>query len=274
MIRSRLEVVIAPAFLIAVAAAIMVPFVAIFAAALQPAGSIVRGVSWPAQPAWGNFARAWTDGGFLSLFMSSAIVAVAVVIIGVIMASLAGYAMGTMTFRGRAAVLAVFLAGLTLPYEVVVVPLFYMFRPLGILDTYFALILPLLGLFMPFGVFWMRTHFDSVPKSLLEAGEIDGANHWQVFWRILMPTARPAIGTLALLFFLWSWNQYLLALILIQDASHRTAPAGLGQFITQHGKDVPLLAAGTIIVMIPVLIVFLIFQRQLIRGFLQGAVKE
>jgi raffinose/stachyose/melibiose transport system permease protein len=94
-----------------------------------------------------------------------------------------------------------------------------------------------------------------------------------LFTKLLIPTARPALTTLALLYFLWSWNQFLLALILIQDPAHRTAPAGLGQFVSQYGKDVPLLAASTLLVITPVVVVYLIFQRQLVRGILQGAVK-
>lgn len=264
----------APIFLILVAVSTLLPFVAIVSAALQPAGSIVRGISWPTQPAFGNFARAWDDGGFATLFQSSGIVAFVVVPVGVLFACWAGYAVGTMTFRGRALILGLFLLGLTLPYEAIVIPLYYGLRSVGLLDTYWALILPLIGLFIPFGIFWMRAHFESFPPSLLEAARMDGANSWTVFWRILVPNSWGAITTLALLYFMWSWNQFLLALILIQDPNRRTAPAGLGQFVTQYGKDVPLLSAATILVILPVVIVFLIFQRRIIQGFLSGTVKE
>ena len=252
----------------------LVPLYAIVAASLQPAGSYVIGVTWPAHPNFGNYAHAWTEAGFASLYKSSGTIALVVVPIGVFCASLAGYALGTMTFRGKSVVLAVFLLGLTLPYEVIVVPLYYMLESLGLLNTYWALILPLIGLFMPFGVFWMRAHFDSLPASLIEAAKVDGASSWTVFWRILVPNSWPAITTLALLYFLWSWNQFLFALILIQDPSLRTAPAGLGEFTTQFGQDVPLLAAATILVILPVTVVFLVFQRQVMHGFLEGAVRE
>ena len=264
----------APIFLILVAVSTLLPFVAIVSAALQPAGSIVRGISWPTQPAFGNFARAWDDGGFATLFQSSGIVAFVVVPVGVLFACWAGYAVGTIDFRGRTLILGLFLLGLTLPYEAIVIPLYYGLRSVGLLDTYWALILPLIGAFMPFGVFWMRAHFESFPPSLIEAARMDGANNWRIFWRILVPNSWGAITTLALLYFMWSWNQFLLALILIQDPNRRTAPAGLGQFVTQYGKDVPLLSAATILVILPVVVVFLIFQRRIIQGFLAGTVKE
>ena len=274
MTSSRRSFPFAPVFLVLVAITTILPFVAIASASLQPAGSIVRGISWPTHPALDNFGRAWSDGGFATLFQSSGIVAVVVVPVGVLFASWAGFAVGTMAFRGKALVLALFLLGLTLPYEAIVIPLYYGLREIGLLDTYWALILPLIGAFMPFGVFWMRAHFESFPPSLIEAARMDGATTWTVFWRILVPNSWGAITTLALLYFMWSWNQFLLALILIQDPNRRTAPAGLGQFVTQYGKDVPLLSAATIIVILPVVVVFLVFQRRIIQGFLAGTVKE
>lgn len=251
-----------------------VPFVAIVLTSLQPADSATGGFTLPSRLDFSNFATAWTAGGFATLIQSSAIVAIVVMPVGVICATLAGYAMGTMQFRGKSFILALFLIGLTLPYEAIVVALYYGLRDVNLLDTYWALILPLTGAFMPFGIIWMRSHFETIPTSLMEAAAVDGANSWTTFWRILLPTARPAISTLALLYFVWSWNQFLFALILIQDPAHRTAPAGLSLFITQFSKNLPLLSASTIIVIVPVVVVYLVFQRQLLRGFLQGAVKE
>ena len=252
----------------------VVPLVAIVLASLQPPNSIVSGFAWPTHPDFNNYAEAWTTGGFATLLQSSAIIALVVTPVGVVCASLAGYAFGTMKFRGKTAMLAYLLIGLTLPYEAIIVALYYGLRSVNLLDTYWALILPLIGAFMPFGILWMRSHFASIPPSLIEAAEMDGANSWTTFWRILLPTARPAISTLALLYFLWSWNQFLLALIVIQDQASRTAPAGLSQFITQYSKNVPLLSAATIIVIFPIVIVYIVFQRQLTRGFLQGGSKE
>lgn len=272
--RARRQSVLAGSLLWFAALTSFVPFIAIILTSLQQPGSTVSGFVLPVNPYFSNYADAWTAGGFASLIQSSAIIALTVMPLGVLCATLAGYAMGTMTFRGKSVVLAAFLLGLTLPYETIVIALYYGFRDIHLLDTYWALILPLTGAFMPFGIIWMRSHFETVPKSLMEAAQIDGANSWTTFWRILVPTARPAISTLALLYFVWSWNQFLFALILIQDPTHRTAPSGLNVFVTQFGKNLPLLSAATVIVIVPVVIVYLVFQRQLLRGFLQGAVKE
>ena len=270
---NRINSAASSVFVYLAAASAIIPFIAVALAALQPPGSITTGFSWPSDPHWENFANAWTVAGFNYLFRNSAIVALVIVPVGATFATLAGYALGTIKFKGNGALMALFLVGLTVPYEAIVIPLYYGFRGVGLLDTHLALILPLAGAFMPFGIFWMRNHFQSLPESLGEAAQMDGANSWQTFRRIMLPTARPAISTLALLYFMWAWNQFLLALILIQDATMRTAPAGLGQFITQYGKDVPLLSAATLLVVVPIVVVYLFFQRQFVQGILQGAVK-
>jgi raffinose/stachyose/melibiose transport system permease protein len=270
---SRAERLVGTAVLWLFAAAVILPFLSIFSAALQPEGAAINGLSWPTSPHFGNFVQAWSTAGFGSLLRSSAIIAVVVVPIGTLFSVMAGYALGTMEFRGRGLLLAFLLIGLTLPPEAAVVPLYYDLRQAGIVNTYWALILPLTGLYMPFGAYWMRAHFLSVPKELAEAARVDGGGEWTILTRIMIPTARPAITTLALLFFMWSWNQFLLALILIQDPSERTAPAGLGYFIGQNTLDVPLLCAGTIIVIAPVVAVFLFAQRHFMRGLIAGAVK-
>jgi ABC-type glycerol-3-phosphate transport system permease component len=196
-----------------------------------------------------------------------------VVPLSLLCAVLAGYAFATMEFRGRGALFGFLLLGLTLPYEAAVVPLYYDLRAFGLTDSPLAMVLALVGLFMPFGAFWMRRQFLALPAELLEAAALDGADSWTVLWRVLVPCTRPAITTLGLLYFLWGWNQFLLALVLIQDPAERTAPAGLGFFVGAHSINVPMLAAATLIVIAPVVLVYLCFQRHFISGMLAGAVK-
>lgn len=271
---SRFQRGLPAAFLSVVAVTALLPLVVLVLSALHQPGSFVVGISLPSHPSFGNFAKAWSQAGFASLYRSSAIIAVVVVPVAVIFASWAGYALGTMSFRGRNAMLALLLLGMTLPFEVLVVPLYYSLRSWNLLNTYWAVILPLIGAFMPFGVFWMRAHFSSFPRSLLEAAEMDGASAWRIFWRVLIPNSRASITTLGLLYFLWTWNQFLLALVLIQDPGRRTATTGLSDFQGRYGINVPLLSAATILVIMPVTVIFLVFQRQVIQGFLQGTVKE
>lgn len=269
----RLRNLLPTAALIIAAATVVVPLLAILSAALQPQANLAPGLSWPSDPQWHNFVDAWSVAGFGSLLQSSAIIAFVVVPIALACATLAGYALGTMEFAGKNLLYPLLLLGLALPYEAIVIPLYFDLKPLGLLNTYWAVILPLIGAFMPFGVFWMRAHFESVPRTLIEAAEIDGASGFRVLTKVLLPTARPALITLGLLNFMWAWNQFLLALILIQDPAKRTAPAGLGKFVQQFGKNIPLLSAGTLIVITPIVVLYLVFQRHFVRGVLSGAIK-
>jgi raffinose/stachyose/melibiose transport system permease protein len=134
-------------------------------------------------------------------------------------------------------------------------------------------VLPLIGLFMPFAVFWMRAHFINVPHEISEAARIDGATTWQQFWRIHVPLAMPAISSLGILLFLWTWNQFLLTIVLVDDPAKRTMAGALGAFQGQWGTDIPLLCAGSLLVLTPTLVVFLLFQRRFVSALLQGSLK-
>jgi raffinose/stachyose/melibiose transport system permease protein len=220
-----------------------------------------------------NFADAWEQGNFGSYLRSSLIVAVCVVACSALLSILAGYAFGLMRFRGAQILFYVFLLGLMVPMEAMIVPLYYDFRDLGLTDTYWGLILPQIGTSVAFGTFWMRAYFRSVPRSLVEAARIDGASSWLVLWRVLLPLARPAVLTMTVLLFMWTWNEFLLALVMVTDEGLRTAPLGLSFFQGRHTSDLTLLSAGAVIVALPVVVLYVFLQRHFIRGMLSGAVK-
>jgi raffinose/stachyose/melibiose transport system permease protein len=134
-------------------------------------------------------------------------------------------------------------------------------------------VLPLIGLYMPFAVFWMRAHFVTLSPEISEAARLDGATIWDLFWRIHFPLARAPISSLGILMAVWTWNQFLLALVLVEDPSHRTMAGALGAFQGHYATDVPLLCAGTVVILVPTLVIFVLFQRQIITALLQGAVK-
>jgi raffinose/stachyose/melibiose transport system permease protein len=159
------------------------------------------------------------------------------------------------------------------PEEAMVVPLYFDLRDLGLTDTYWALILPQIGMSVAFGSFWMRAFFSSAPRSIVEAARIDGASSWTTLWRVLVPFGRPAILTMMVLVFMWTWNEFLLALVMVSSENLRTAPLGLAFFQGQHTSDLTLLAAGAVIVATPVVVVYVLLQRHFIRGMLTGAVK-
>jgi raffinose/stachyose/melibiose transport system permease protein len=249
------------------------PFVSLFVTALHPAGTYPAGLSWPEEPQWGNFAAAFQSAQMGKLLTSSLLIELGVVPIALLIGTMAGFALGHLRPPGGKAIFIVFLLGLTLPFEGIIVPLYYQVRDLGLLNTRWAIILPLIALFMPFAVFWMRAHFINMPEDMSEAARIDGASTWQLFWRIHVPLSMPALSSLGILMFLWTWNQFLLAVVLVDDPTKRTMAGALGAFQGQWGTDIPLLCAGSLLILTPTLLLFLAFQRQFVTALLQGSVK-
>ena len=250
----------------------LVPVVGIILTALQKQGGL-SSFGHPDGLHLSNFADAWREGNFADYLKSSAIVVVAVVALSTLLSILAGYAFGMMRFRGDQALFYLFLLGLMVPLESTVVPLYYDLRDLGLTDTYAALIFPQVGVSVAFGTFWMRAFFRSVPRSLVEAARLDGSSSWSTLWRVVLPVGRPAVLTMMVLVFMWTWNEFLLALVMVSDESLRTAPLGLAFFSGRNTTDFALLAAGSVIVATPVLVLYVFLQRHFIRGMLSGAVK-
>ena len=251
----------------------LVPFVTLFVTALHPTGTYPAGLSWPEEPQWGNFLSAFQAANMQKLLLSSVLIELGVVPLALLISTLAGFALGHLRPPGSRWIFLVFILGLTLPFEGIIVPLYYQMRDVGLLNTRWAIILPLLGLFMPFAVMWMRAHFVNMPEDISEAARIDGANNLQLFSRIHVPLSMPALSSLAILMFLWTWNQFLLAVVLVDDPTKRTMAGALGAFQGQWGTDIPLLCAGSLLILTPTLLVFLIFQRHFVAALLQGAVK-
>ncbi len=251
----------------------VLPFITMFSAALAPSGTYPSGLQWPADPQWGNFVEAFKSANMDRLLLSSITIVACVVPISVLIGTMAGFGLAKLAPRGSGVVYLLFVIGLTLPIEVVIIPLYYEVQWLGLLNTKFAIILPLIGLFMPFSIYWMRAHFVNVPHEMSEAAEIDGAGPWQQFWLIQVPLARPAILSLTILQFLWTWNSFLLPMVLVEVPLERTMAGALGAFQGQWGTNIPLLCAGSLIILAPSVILFVVFQRQFVAALLQGAVK-
>ena len=259
--------------LLALMAATVLPFLSLLTTALHPSGSVPGGLEWPADPQWGNFVKAFNQASMGTLMISSLTIVLGVVPVALVISTMAGFAIGHLRIPGGGLLLVLFIFGLTLPFETIITPLYYIARSLGILNSRLAIILPLIGLYMPFAVFWMRAHFVNMPKELSEAARVDGAGTWDLFWRIHVPLARPPIVSLGILMAVWTWNQFLIALVLVDDPKQRTVAGALGAFQGQWATDIPLLCAGSILILLPTLIVFVIFQRQVIAALLQGSVK-
>ena len=270
---ARRELYAGRALLLALMAITILPFLSVFTTALHPSGTLPSGLEWPSDPQWGNFIEAFKVANMTALLASSVFIVIAVVPISLVISTMAGFAIGLLRIPGSRFLLLLFVFGLTLPFEGIITPLYYLARAMGILNTRLAIVLPLIGLFMPFAVFWMRAHFVNMPSEISEAARVDGASTWDLFWRIHVPLARAPMASLGILMSVWAWNQFLLALVLVEDPSQRTMAGALGAFQGHYATDIPLLSAGTIVILLPTLLLFIVFQRQVISALLQGSVK-
>lgn len=249
------------------------PIIGTVLEALTPVNSTVNGMHVPWPPDWENFSQAWSTGQFGLFLRSSVVVTITVVVASSILSIMAGYAFGTMRFRGSNILFYVLLLGLLLPAETTIIPLFYDFLAVGLTDTYWSVILPDVGVSVAFGSFWMRAFFRSAPKEVVEAARLDGASTWAILWRILTPIGVPAILTMTVLLFTWTWNDFLLPLVMLQSPNVTTAPLGITLFEQQFSTQYQLLSAAAILVAAPVVVIFLITQRHFIRGMLEGSGK-
>ncbi|MWA00518.1 ABC transporter permease subunit [Actinomadura sp. LD22] len=238
-------------------------------------GIVAQALKLPGSLSFDTFRVAWNEGHFAGYLRNSVIVTAVTVVLASVFSIMSGYALGVMRFRGAGAVFLLFLAGLTIPTEAVVVPLYFDLRSAGLDNTYAGLILPQVAMSVAFGTFWMRAYFRSVPPSLMEAARMDGASSWTTLWRVLVPIGRPAILTMVVLITMWTWNEFLLPLVIVNsDEGLRTAPLGLSFFQGAHKTDYSLLMAGALIIAAPIVIVYVFLQRRFIAGMLSGAIKE
>jgi raffinose/stachyose/melibiose transport system permease protein len=251
----------------------LAPLVVVGLTAFFPPGTPVDGFSVPDELHWGTFSSAWESGGFSAAFRTTLIVGAAVVAVVTVCAVLAGYALAVLPFPGHRLMLYVFMAGIVTPYVALVIPMYFQFQELGILGGYRSLVLAESGLYLGFGVFWMTSFFRSIPATLLEAARLDGAGSLRILWSIYLPVSRPAVITLMMLTFLSSWNEYLVPLILGSASGTPTVALGLASFQGQHLTDIPSLAAASLIVAVPAVVLYVATQRTFFRGLLEGAVK-
>lgn len=271
---TRRERVITYAFLGFFSALAVLPVLGVLLYSLNPAGVQTEGLGLPTSLHFDTYREAW-DVAHFSMYLRASVIVTTMVVIGTtVLSVLAGYAFGTMRFRGSNALFYVLLLGMIVPFEAVIVPLYYDFRDVGLTDTWWALVLPQIGIDVCFGTFWMRAYFRSVPKSLLEAAAVDGAGSFRTLIRVALPPGRPALLTLVVLIFMWSWNEFLLPLVMVTEESLRTAPLGLAFFAGQHVTDRVGQAAASVIVAAPVVVIFVLLQRSFIRGMVAGAIKE
>jgi multiple sugar transport system permease protein len=225
----------------------------------------------PEQLRWENYAQVFTQLPFLA-FYENTIIVTAVKVVGVLItSSLAGYAFARIDFPGRNVLFALYLAVLMVPYQIFLLPQFLIMAKLGWVNTLLALIVP--GLFDAFGTFLLRQFFMGLPRELEDAAKIDGCNHFQIYRRIMLPLAKPGLIALAIFTFLWSWNDFLWPLVVINSPEKMPLGAGLAFLQGQYLTDFPLLMAGAMLSTLPVIAVFVVLQRQFVEGVASTGIK-
>ena len=230
-------------------------------------------IGLPTTFSFGAFARAWHDASISTYFRNSAIVTSSTVALTVVCATLAGYAFSKIRWRLSGPVYLFVLAWIAIPPLLMMVPIYVEMVQLGLLDTYGAVIFLYTALNLPFNVYLMTAFFRSVPDELIEAARVDGAGLHRIFLRVLVPLATPALATLVIFNVLWSWNEFLFALLMLQSDSVKTLTVGVLQLQGRFTTDYPALMAGLLITSLPVIAAYLLFQRHLVRGIAAGAVK-
>lgn len=220
-----------------------------------------------------NFADAWTQANMGRYFLNSALVTVVSVLLILILASMAGYALSHLTFRGSRATFLVILAAMMIPFQVIMVPFVKTLNDISMLNTYQGLIVAYVSQFLPFTIYFMTAYFARIPKEITEAARVDGNNIWGVFGRIMLPLGRPALLSMGILNALFCWNDILIALLVMQSPSQRTVMVGVSALRGQYPDNVPVYLAGVLLVVIPLVVVYLIFQRQITAGVTAGATK-
>jgi sn-glycerol 3-phosphate transport system permease protein len=226
---------------------------------------------FPADIHWGNYADAWNEGN-LGLYLRNSFIVTTLITLGqVVTATLAAYAFAFLDFPLKRTIFVLFLATLMVPFEVTIITNYATVSDLGWVNTYPGLVVPFLA--TGFGAFLLRQSFLTLPKDLEEAARLDGYGHWRFLLRVVVPLSRPAIGALAVFSFLAAWNQYLWPLLVTEDDDLRTVQVGLRQLARTNLDRFPVTFAGTILAALPIVILLLIFQKQLVRGLTAGAVK-
>lgn len=229
----------------------------------------------PEVPQWANFARAWMDAGLGRGFVNSLFVTAVSVAIIILLSAMAAYVLARFTFRGRTFLYYYFVGGLMLPYFLAMVPLFLLVNDLGLLNTYTGLVLVYVAYSLAFTIFMLTGFFRTLPSELEEAAIIDGYSAFGVFWRIMLPLARPGLVSAAIFNLVGIWNEYILGFVLITDKRLFTLPLALADLtlVQRYRTDWGALYAGVVISIVPVMILYSLFQRRLIEGTTAGAVK-
>ena len=224
---------------------------------------------------WENYVRAWTRSKMGNFLLNSVLVSTASVLLINLVGSMAAYVLARFRFAGNRLILGGFILGSAIPLQLIAVPLYLMFNDLGLLDSLVGLTMVYVAVSLPFTVFVLTGFFKSIPTALEEAAVLDGASEYGVFWHVMLPLATPGVTTVTIFNFLGVWNEYLLALMLINETDKMTIPLGLYnlQVVQEYAADFTGLFAGFVIMLLPTIAAFIVLQERISRGMTVGALK-
>lgn len=234
---------------------------------------MLNSVSLPGSLQFVNYYKAFIEGEMYQYFISSSLNSIVTVIAVVILSFCIAYALARFRFRGRSVIYAFFIAGMLIPVYGLIVPLFLQFKTLGMYDKFYTLILPYIAIRLPLPIFLLESYIRGIPKELDEAAYMDGASTFYTMTKILFPLCRPAISTVIILAFLDTWNEFPFSLVLVTKDVFKTLPVGLTNFYGQYTTDYTTLMAAMVLSILPVMLVYLIFYKNIIQGMTAGAVK-
>lgn len=260
--------------LILIAAAMIVPFLWMCSASIKGDKDVfqMNPFVWiPAQPKWSNYSEIWTKIPFARFVGNTVFLTIIVTCLQLLTSSFAAYAFAKLHFKYKNALFMGYLATIAMPWQVYMVPQFIMMRRMGLNDKLLAIIC--LQAFSAFGVFMMKQFYEGIPDDLCEAARIDGMNEYKIYRKIMLPLSKPALSTLTIFTFVATWNDYLGPLIYLKSQDKKTIQLGLKMFIGQYSSDYGLIMAGSVLSLIPVLIVFLILQKYFVEGVASTGLK-
>jgi multiple sugar transport system permease protein len=264
--RKRIKRLSLHLLLLAGSVVMLVPFAWMLSTSLKEPGDVfIYPPQWIPQPVqWENYEETVTVMPFGRFYLNSAIQAVSVTVLQLLTASLAAFAFARLRFRGRDLLFMLYLATMMIPFPVTMIPNFVIMRYLNWIDTFRALILP--PSFSAFSTFLLRQYFMSIPMEMDDAARVDGASSFRIWWQIILPLSGPALATLAIFTFLGQWNSFLWPLIVTNSEKMRTLPVGLATFQSQYSVQWHLLMAGSVIAVLPILVIYIAGQKWFVRG--------
>ena len=261
---------------------IVFPILYIFSISLRTKATVYQDILFliPKAVTFQNYIDAWNyassnlNVSFLEMFRNSIIASFTSITIAIVIAAMASFSFSQFNFKGKELTFTIIIASFAIPAQVLLIPLFFILKKLGVLNTYLAIIIPYIGFLIPIAVLILRSFFEEIPKEIKESAKVDGASDMRIFIQIVLPLSKPAIASCIILLFLETWNEFIFALVYLQDPKFQTIPVAIakiagGKYIVPIG----MYGASIMITIIPILIIFIIFQKWFIAGMTLGAVK-